>query len=477
MKNIDNKLAIIDNFRGLYSNIDLISLDNLPLIDDISKIFMDNSKYLTNENFANSVNILVEFIEEFNNTKDCYELIDEFKLNLKVALYKFIEDLIKDLNLKVYFYGKDRYGFINEKFLNFPIRIIKNNKDMNLVLKSIKRDSSSYKVLLVENERINFNRYSFDEVINYGYIANVLYKSKESVYKVNYEFNYLFYGLEYIKDKKIDKVFVGNSYPLNGLSEDILGDVAIKLNLSSQDLYYSFELLKKAYENNSNLKKCLFGISYYILNHDLSKGDSEYSRDMIENVYLNLLNDPHNSKSCSSNGLFTINSVNIDLLIKTIFELDEIDRYLKYEVYKSNRAYYNNINPRFYSSSYTKGDIEYKTNVAKERASKHNKLIKYKETEYEYKAILDNMIKFCEDRGIMLEFVVFPVTDLYYEYLSTEFKDKFNLILQYLEGKNLKIYDLRDKKICNISEDDFIDSDHLAESGSIKITNYLKNLI
>ena len=85
-------------------------------------------------------------------------------------------------------------------------------------------------------------------------------------------------------------------------------------------------------------------MSYYILCHDLSRGDSLYSKNMIENVYYPLLNDIHNSDIKEIKEQKNLNDCELDNLIKSIFNLKKVESYLKKQIYNRNTKYYNDIN-------------------------------------------------------------------------------------------------------------------------------------
>lgn len=72
--------------------------------------------------------------------------------------------------------------------------------------------------------------------------------------------------------------------------------------------------------------------------------------------------------------------------------------------------------------------------------------------------------------------VILPTTKYYYENISKELIEELDNIIKYLSERFIKIVDLREY-IDKFDGLDFIDVDHLSEKGSIKATNYLKQLI
>jgi hypothetical protein len=72
--------------------------------------------------------------------------------------------------------------------------------------------------------------------------------------------------------------------------------------------------------------------------------------------------------------------------------------------------------------------------------------------------------------------IVFPSTRYYFEALSPEFKKRFyNIVNELQEEYDIQFIDLSENH--NLTDEDFTDFDHIGESGAIKITNIMRDLL
>lgn len=195
---------------------------------------------------------------------------------------------------------------------------------------------------------------------------------------------------------------------------------------------------------------------------------------MIRNIYYPLFKDVHNSNLNNFNNLEVLNDLDIDFLIKSIFDMNKIEEYLEVQIYSNNKMYYNDtLNPRrkhINWMGFSEADREI---IGKDRAELHNKLLKYEDTKKEYTKLLYEFFDFLKEYNIELIVVVFPTTKYYSENIDIEFKTEFKSILSILNEKSIKLIDLR-KYNDEFNNLDFWDSDHLNETGAIKATNYIK---
>ena len=252
---------------------------------------------------------------------------------------------------------------------------------------------------------------------------------------------------------------------------------SINLSMHSQDLYYSYQLAKKVITKNKNINQCIIGMSYYVLCHDLSKGDSLYSRNMVENIYYPLLNDKHNSRVKIVPTQKKIIHYQFDSLVKSIFNINEVENYFKSKIYMKNTTYYNNINNLNREQSFKDFDIEYKENLGMYRADQHNKIFKYKETSIEYTEILKEFFDFLDKSFVEPVIIVFPNSNYYLKNIKLEYIQQFDDLIKRIKEKySIKVIDLRDSSF-EFDDSDFIDADHLNKKGAIKATNYLNRFI
>ena len=453
------------------------SLNSIKLIEILIKTIDRLSFYhLSSLNMLE--NTIFEFVKKYNDNEIDEE---EYIIYLDILKRKFenIENELKGFCIiNIYFYGKDNFGLIDNNLLKYNIKKITSEKELKLLLLKNK-DSLNYEmynILLVE-ENINFKNNFFDEVLNYSNIANDFLALVNTIYINNYDFNYLYNSLNKSYEYNIESIIVGNSYPLVGIEENLLNKKTINLSMHSQDLYYSYKLAKNAILKNKNIKQCIFGISYYVLTHDLSMCESLYSKNMIQNVYYPLLNDLHNSNIKNITKQKGLSEFKIDILIESIFDINAVELYFKRQIYNKNTNYYNDINYVKYNKNFEDNSIEYKEKLGLFRANQHNKMLKYINTEKEYRIILKEFLTFLNENSIEVIFIVFPTSNYYSKNIALEYKYSFDKLLQEIkEDYGIKIIDLRDS-IVKFDDKDFIDSDHLNKKGSLKVTSYLNELL
>ena len=108
----------------------------------------------------------------------------------------------------------------------------------------------------------------------------------------NYDLCYL--SAMHLKNRSIgaDTVVVGSSHAMNGIIENEMTFVenVIQFSISSQDIYFDYEHVKKAVsEMKKPIRRCLVNLGYYMLYQDLSL--STRLRMLISSVYLNLFGE------------------------------------------------------------------------------------------------------------------------------------------------------------------------------------------
>lgn len=475
-KYLDNLIFIenkIIEMKGLSLDIDLNPVKLINILIELNDKLIDyNLKYL------NILEVTIfEFIKRYNDSI----LHEEYKKNID-CLYKTLEcirdEFVKLYNINIFFYGNDKFGLIKNKLLLYNVVQVRNEKELKFLSskKKCSQNTKVYNILLVEHD-ITLKNSFFDAMLNYSKVAELLLNISEEIYIQNYDFNYLSNSLIRSYENDVESIIVGNSYSLVGIDEHLLNKNTINLSMHSQDLYYSYQLARKAITENKNIRRCIFGMSYYILCHDLSRGDSLYSKNMIENVYYPLLNDIHNSDIKEIKEQKNLNDCELDNLIKSIFNLKKVESYLKKQIYNRNTKYYNDINNVNRDKMFEDFDEKYKENLGLYRANQHNKIFKYTETIFEYRNILKEFFDFLDKNSVELIVIIFPTSGYYFKNIKLEYIKYFdNLIDQVKKEYNIKVIDLRNH-LFEFDDTDFIDADHLNKKGAIKATNYLNEFI
>lgn len=469
---IDNHLKNVKFIRNKMEEIELLSLDNLNIINDLSEFILNNKNYIPIESFLVLVDTIVEFIENYNLGYIESKSIEIYKKSIFKLLESLESEIDKMYDIKIYYYGENQFGLMNSEFINYEFKYIKSKKELKkLMIK--KRKPNEYNILFIDSE-LKLKNSFFNEILKSSQSIEIINNASNKLYEIYYNLRYLENAIEECSSENVESVIIGNSYPLVGIEERLLKKNTIKLAMSSQDLYYSFELAKKVISNNANIKQCIFGISYYILRHDLSKGESEYSKNMITNIYYPLLNDIHNSKLHNIDSPKTLKDFDLDILIANIFDMEKIEKHFNSQIYNKCKNYYNEIaNPRKSHIKWEDFSRYEKELIGLDRANQHNKLFKYEDTKLEYSSILNDFLEFIDSRNIELIIVVFPNTRYYSNHIVPEFKREFDEVIERFKNKSIRIIDLR-KYEDKFNDSDFWDSDHLNESGAVKATNYIK---
>lgn len=474
-ENFENYLNCLFLIKNIELKLeDAMDDSYLYIIDELSKFIIKNNDYSSKDTFVKLADTVVDFIEKYNNSVINTTNIVNYYNDLKKSVRDFKRELEDEWQLNIYFYGKDQYGLIDNKLNIHPIKRIVNQKQLNILALQKNNKCNVYNILFIsENLRLK-NNY-FDEILNYNQIALSIKTGSQSLYKKDYQYHFIKSALnKAMYDKSITNIIIGNSYPLVGVDKEMIRKDTVNLSVSSQDLYYSIELFKKAISMNKNINTCILGISYFLLRQDLSMGQSEYSKNMIKYLYNPLLEDCHNSKEEHMLKISNLETLGVDILLKTIFDLEKVESYFGLKLYEKYNIFYNkDLNPRIltYKWSELKEDIKYK--YSEYRAEQHNKLYQYENTKEEYTKLLNQFLEFLNENNVELKCVVFPTTKYYEKKISKEFKKEFAEIIKYLKEKNIKVIDLRLKNEY-FTDEDFADADHLNDLGAIKATNFIK---
>ncbi|TAN64431.1 hypothetical protein WS9_014155 [Paraclostridium sordellii 8483] len=472
---------IINRIISILNEDDINTDMEIEIINAIADFIQNNLQYDYLDSFNKLADVVVNIIENFNN-KSIDLCIDKKNRidNLIKALFDLKED-INSIEVNLYFYGKDKYNIIN-RCTNKNVIYIKDINEYIHLNNEIKNDQ--IKILIVSEETVDsnldFNLY-FNDVLYYDKLMNDMFVISEKIYYENYDYNYLSKTLEKCKRENIETLVVGNSYPLTGIDSKLLSNISENLSISSQDLYYSYKLAEKVINNNKNIKRCIIGAGYYLVNHDLSKCKSEYSTNMVKYLYYPILKDKHNSEKVDTIEISNlINTLNNNV-IEYIFNLDFLHKHFIDLIHRENNGYFNkNLRREMISilqgvklSSISETE---KYRLGEIRASQHNDLSKYTETKKEYNLIFNDFINFLEEKGVEPVIVVFPTTKYYSKFINKTYENEFYKIIDGIKEKyTVKLVDF--SKMDIFEEDDFIDFDHMSEAGCIKITHELNKIL
>jgi len=244
------------------------------------------------------------------------------------------------------------------------------------------------------------------------------------------------------------------------------------LSLPFQDIYYDLLLARTAITSCSSIKYVFAGGGLYYFHSDLSRNKVE--RDsLINKVYYPLFHDAHNWSSPNEE--------------KTqqheLYDQEQMGLLLFFTQYlKNNGEYFHKNNKRSDNKvEYEKGkDIEWHKRSPEQRnewgrlrATAHNKNLKFHESYNENIQYVNNFVEYCNSKNIKFIFLLFPQTDSYLRHLSFELREEFVKAINRIE-EDFYFIDLSQK--VNYQESDFVDMDHLGDSGAEKTCNFLQTV-
>ncbi|MDC7293587.1 hypothetical protein NXH67_08670 [Butyrivibrio sp. DSM 10294] len=303
--------------------------------------------------------------------------------------------------------------------------------------------------------------------------------------------NYDYYYLKAMHEKNrldgADTIIVGSSHALFGINEHDLtyAGKTIQFSIASQDLYYDFLHIKKAFsDGKKQIKNCFINFGYYMLYQDVSR--AELVKYLVPNVYMNLFGEEgkHNYVDAVARDPLSVVEYNKDL-----YPPDIIRSWCEFW---SNRTvmeegtFFNNINSRANHNMLGVRKViwntlseEEKYDVAKDRTlNGHNKHVKYEESHIENIKIIQEMVSFLYTNGVKPLFFITPYTKYYNQYIYSGYKPDIYKVLDELDYP-VEFFDMNDFQD-EFTDEDFLDSDHLNDIGAKKATvlldSYLENV-
>ncbi|SDG78082.1 hypothetical protein SAMN05216584_11216 [Selenomonas sp. WCT3] len=290
--------------------------------------------------------------------------------------------------------------------------------------------------------------------------------------------NYDYYALNYQlnREQDFDTVVVGSSYALFDLDMELLPSWR-NLALGSQDIYYSYHLARKMYEQ-CPYKRLVWGAHYYTIYSDLSRTKNVKELANITQIYSRIF--PH---GLGLHNALLIPNVLEEKVVSGIYDIDKSVQLFISDYFKRNgNNYWNAQRTRFSCRcrlwqgddvTWEEACAEEKVKAAKYRAEMHNKSIRYTQSLEENMSILSEMGKWCLDNGIEFYILNFPVSKLYHEVENRAFKEIYYDVMKVLEFPAV----LLDFEDLEFGDECFNDPDHLNDRGARKLTEILVNEI
>lgn len=311
-----------------------------------------------------------------------------------------------------------------------------------------------------------------DQTIVYEEVFNKVIESVFKEYQAHWERYFYKCAINKAKDDSTRTIITGSSYGLLGIDETMLDD-AVNLSLTSQDLYYSIRTIYEVCESNANIENIVLCCSFYYLYSDMSKSQNLDSQMRVAKIYNSLFRDVHNAVLVPMTTNFLVESCIFD--VERIMELYAEGEYTKY--YFNVKRPRRNFALRLWTEKAKDWDQltdEERMVAAIERARLHNKNQKYKTTYIENLELLKDLVAYCGSRQINLIVLIAPATKCYADNMWEGYQEIFYQALSEIDGV-VHLLDLyQDDRYTN---EDFIDTDHLSDSGAKKMTTDVLNLL
>lgn len=300
----------------------------------------------------------------------------------------------------------------------------------------------------------------------------------------NYDYSYLSAMHRKNRECGADTIIVGSSHSMNGIVEGELeaaGDV-IQFSISSQDLFYDHEHVKKAVQEAKRpIKRCLINLGYYTLFHDLSL--SKLTREFIPSTYLNIFGVEAFHNWTDAERIDPMSQVTYDESVYPKELIEGMCRFWAENVLLEQGSYYGLLRTRESVNMLGVKKVNWGELTADERReyaenrvlNGHNKHIEHTETREENGRILSDMVSFLWDNHIKVYFFIMPYTDYYMSVIDTRYKEDIVKTLNDLPYP-VEFFDMNDLS-GTFTDEDFLDSDHLNLQGAHKATALLNDFI
>jgi hypothetical protein len=295
------------------------------------------------------------------------------------------------------------------------------------------------------------NAKNTNKVLDIFTFINVFYNYE--LYKVLYNFQKYY--------KSINGIITGISYAEVGIDTKYLNGNFVNLAVSSQDIFYDYNLLNYVLsfdEPRNNIKYCIIGLSYYSFQYDLSM--SRFKGKTL--TYYPTFRTTHNYQDPIFVREYDDFKSKANLILANNFfmRLHEILR-TDIEIWWDN---YTNAIMNDNMKSVGK-------DIAFQDCNKH-----YPKTVEENISIFRNYLNLLKKYNIKPTIVVLPASKCYTDYYSNIIETEFKLIIsQFIKEYDLQYIDYFRSE--DFNDVDFYDVSHLNKKGAEKFTKIINNSI
>lgn len=296
-----------------------------------------------------------------------------------------------------------------------------------------------------------------------------------------YNYDYCYLDAMHEKNRLLGAktVIAGTSHAMNGIMEKHFKGDVINFSVSSQDIYYDLLHIRKACEEGRQvIENCIINVGYYMFYQDLSL--SKNTNYIVKKVYEPLFQDSHHMQiDCMYNPLQEVIELGKEFFSKELIALfcKEWGR----SVFMDQGSYYGEMKDRKGNSRLALQGFEWgkmseaeRENCARLRTADHNRVYAHKESRLENGRLIEEIVEYLSKRNIRTVFVVFPFTKWYNQYINPQYKED---IYQLLDNLKFPIEYLDMNELDCFSDNDFLDSDHLNDTGAEKATKVLNDFL
>lgn len=301
-----------------------------------------------------------------------------------------------------------------------------------------------------------------------------LYKYVRELYLKNFDYYYLRHNMEKAKKSDTTNLVVGSSYARFGMKEAFFKEKTVNLSLASQDFYYAVKIADTILKTNRAIKNIIIGCGYYSFHSDLSRTKSNELR-RISDVYYPIFRDMHHA---------VLLPPPVSRMESEILDMQRIERIISEDLFRERgEAYFLNggVQEEARLCTWMRKDAfwrelsrEEKDEAAIKRTTTHNKTADREATFRENKNLLEAFVKKCNAWNIEVWIVVLPFTKAYMGQLDPLVRGRFIEVLDEIDGMFHSV-DFNETDL--FTDEDFIDSDHLGESGAYKVSVLMEEIL
>ena len=417
-------------------------------VKDISNIYGLNNAIEISESKFEGLSIFNQWKEDLSNLK--YKVIIYGVNNHSELLNSIVDNSKAEITAYIDYTECNTGKYINNKKIISIREINEYEYDYILLLsyehESLIKNINNYKI--PDNKIFNFSRH----------------------YLIDADYNFYRKYYEFIDSSKEYEGFItGLSYAEVGINTSYLEKKFFNFAVSSQDLFFDYEIMKYAlsFEKfRKSIKYAIIGISYYSFGYDLSKSQS--STTIRTEIYYPIIENVHNYKNAAG---FIQEYEVYRSICRKIFKQDYarvIFNSFKDDGLKVTDEMYKK---EFDSTKLTDSEKEALIEEVKRDFDKN-----YPLTIKENKEILKDYLELLKSSNIKPIIVVCPVVKLYGDNSSEETKKEFYEIINELKlSYNFQLLDYFENP--EFKDSDFYDTAHLNYEGAKKFSAILNDNI